>query len=126
MKPIKRLLVYLRPYWRGLTVTTVLVLATTLLGLLPPLFQRSIIDDVIGNKQLQLLPPLLAGLVVVYALVAVTDFGDQYLRHTIGEKILFDLRVRLYDHLQRLSLSFYRAHLDGRADVARLERRERA
>ena len=39
--------------------------------------------------------------------IAFTDFGDQYLRHTIGEKILYDLRVRLYDHLQRLSLSFF-------------------
>ncbi len=107
MKAIKRLLIYLRPYWRGLAVTTVLILATTILGLLPPLFSRSIIDNVIGQKQLQLLLPLLGGLVVVYALVAVTDFGDQYMRHTIGEKILYDLRVGLYDHLQRLSLSFY-------------------
>ncbi len=107
MKPIKRLLVYLRPYWRGLAVTSFLILTTTLLGLLPPLFSRSIIDNVIGQKQLQLLPQLLAGLVVVYLLVAVTDMGDQYLRHTIGEKILYDLRVRLYDHLQRLSLSFF-------------------
>lgn len=107
MKAIKRLLFYLRPYWRGLTVTTVLILATTLLGLLPPLFTRSIIDNVIGQKQLQLLPQLLGGLVLVYLLVALTDSGDQYMRHTIGEKILYDLRVRLYDHLQHLSLSFF-------------------
>jgi len=35
------------------------------------------------------------------------DFGDQYLRHTVGERFLFDLRVRIYAYLQRLSLSFF-------------------
>ena len=107
MTALKRLLRHLRPYWRGLAITTVLILFNTLIGLLPPLFQRSIIDNVIGQKQLQLLAPLLGGLIIVYLLTAFTDFGDQYLRHTIGERILYDLRVRLYDHLQRLSLSFF-------------------
>lgn len=107
MSALNRLLRHLRPYWRGLAITTVLILIKTLVGLLPPLFQRSIVDDVIGRGQVQLILPLMVGLVGVYLVVGFTDFGDQFLRHTIGEKILFDLRVRLYDHLQRLSLSFY-------------------
>lgn len=127
MTALKRLLVYLRPYWRGLTVTTFLILFETIIGLLPPLFQRSIIDNVIGQKQLQLLPPLLLGLLAVYLLTAFSDFGDQYMRHTIGERILYDLRVRLYDHLQRLSLSFFERTSTGELmsrvsnDVAALE-----
>jgi ABC-type multidrug transport system fused ATPase/permease subunit len=107
MTALKRLLRHLRPYWRGLGIATFLILFKTLIGLLPPLFQRSIIDNVIGQKQLQLLLPLLGGLLIVYLFTMFADFGDQYLRHTIGERILFDLRVRLYDHLQRLSLSFF-------------------
>ena len=104
---LKRLLHHLRPYWRILAVTTLLVFLNTGIGLLPPLFQRSIIDDVIGKRQLHLILPLVGGLVVVYALGGLTEFGDQFLRHTIGERFLYDLRVRLYDHLQRLSLSFF-------------------
>ncbi len=107
MTALKRLLRYLRPYWRGLAITTFLVFLNTGIGLLPPLFQRSIIDDAIGQRQLQLILPLVGGLVLVYALGGLTEFGDQFLRHTIGERILYDLRVRLYDHLQRLSLSFF-------------------
>ena len=107
MTALKRLLHYLRPYWRMLVVTTFLVFLNTGIGLLPPLFQRSIIDDAIGKQQLQLVVPLVGGLVIVYALGGLTEFGDQFLRHTIGERILYDLRVRLYDHLQRLSLSFF-------------------
>ncbi len=107
MTALKRLLRYLRPYWRRLVVTTFLVFLNTGIGLLPPLFQRSIVDDAIGRQQLHLVVPLMGGLVVVYALGGLTEFGDQFLRHTIGERFLYDLRVRLYDHLQRLSLSFF-------------------
>jgi len=107
MMALKRLLHYLRPYWRMLAVTTFLVFLNTGIGLLPPLFQRSIIDDAIGKQQLGLVLPLVGGLILVYALGGLTEFGDQFLRHTIGERILYDLRVRLYDHLQRLSLSFF-------------------
>ena len=107
MTALKRLLRHLRPYWRGLSVTTVLIFLNTGLGLLPPLFQLKMIDEVIGQQQVQLIVPLVGGLIIVYALIGLTEFGDQFLRHTIGERILYDLRIRLYDHLQRLSLSFF-------------------
>ena len=107
MTALRRLLRHLRPYWRGLSVTTVLILLNTGLGLLPPLFQLAMIDEVIAQQQVQLIVPLMVGLVIVYALIGLTEFGDQFLRHTIGERFLYDLRIRLYDHLQRLSLSFF-------------------
>jgi ATP-binding cassette, subfamily B, bacterial MsbA len=107
MKALKRLIPYLVPYWGTLAVTGVLILINTGLVLLPPLFEKQIIDNVIGQGEMQLLAPLIGGLVLVYALAALTEFGDQYLRHTVGEKFLFDLRVRIYDHLQRLSLAFF-------------------
>ena len=107
MTALKRLIYALGPYWRGLTLTTFFILVQTALGLVPPLFQREIVDGVIGARQVERLLPLILGLVVIYALTGLTEFGDQYLRHTIGERILYDLRVRIYDHLQRLSLSFF-------------------
>lgn len=107
MPVLKRLISYLGPYWKSLIVTSVLILIHTGLSLLPPLFQRQIIDGVIGSRDLARLGWLVAGLVGVYALSELTDFGDQYIRHTLGERFIFDLRVRLYDHLQRLSLAFF-------------------
>ncbi len=107
MRALTRLIHHLRPYWRGLAATTVLILLQTGLGLLPPLFQREIVDGVIAGRQIERLLPLALGLIGVYALTGLTEFGDQYLRHTIGERILYDLRVRIYDHLQRLSLAFF-------------------
>ena len=107
MHALKRLVGYLGPYWRRLIVTSVLLILSTGLGLLPPLFQRQIVDEVIGTRDLSRLASLVAIMIGVYAAAGLVDFGDQYLRHTVGERFLFDLRVRIYAYLQRLSLSFF-------------------
>jgi subfamily B ATP-binding cassette protein MsbA len=107
MYSLKRLFGYLGPYWKPLVATSLLIVGYTILSLLPPLFQRQIVDGVIGGRDLARLGVLIAGMVGVYLLAGLLNFGDQYLRHTIGERFLYDLRVRIYDHLQRLSLSFF-------------------
>jgi ABC-type multidrug transport system fused ATPase/permease subunit len=107
MRVLKRLAGYLGPYWRRLSATSALILLYTGLNLLPPLFQRAIVDQVIGQRDLSRLAGWIIGLIGVYALAELVNFGDQYLRHTLGEQFILDLRVRLYDHLQRLSLGFF-------------------
>ncbi len=107
MKALKRLFGYLGPYWKPLIFTCTLLLVNTGLSLLPPLFQRQIVDQVIGTRDLSQLGILVIGLIGVYVLLSLAEFGDQFMRHTLGERFLFDLRVRIYDYLQRLSLSFF-------------------
>ncbi|MCS7220237.1 MAG: ABC transporter ATP-binding protein [Anaerolineae bacterium] len=107
MHVLKRLASYLGPYWPRLIVTSALILLYTGLNLLPPLFQRAIVDQVIGQRDLSRLAGWIVGLIGVYALAELVNFGDQYLRHILGERFILDLRVRLYDHLQRLSLGFF-------------------
>jgi ABC-type multidrug transport system fused ATPase/permease subunit len=75
--------------------------------LTPPLLQRAIVDEVLGARDLARLARLLAGLVGVYALLNLVNAGDLYIRHALGERFIYDLRVRVYAYLQRLSLSFF-------------------
>ncbi len=107
MQVLKRLFLYLKPYWKTLVVSLLLLLGRAGLELIPPLFQRSIVDDVIVTGDLASLPLLLGGMVGVYLLLQATDAGDLYIRHSLGERFIFDLRVRLYEYLQRLSLGFF-------------------
>jgi subfamily B ATP-binding cassette protein MsbA len=113
MKIFLRLLKYLKPYWRWVVVSVVCLLLLTILNLLPPLFQKQIIDEVIGQRLLDRLPLLISGLVGVYALTHLLNFGDLYLRHVLGERFILDLRVLLYDYLQRLSISFFESQQTG-------------
>jgi ABC-type multidrug transport system fused ATPase/permease subunit len=107
MPILKRLLHYVRPYWKPLLITGVLLLLHTGLSLLPPLFQRQIVDRVIVAGDLGRLGVLMGGLIGVYALLWGAEVSEQYLRHVLGARFILDLRVRLYGYLQRLSLSFF-------------------
>ncbi len=113
MKVFLRLLKYLKPYWRWVTLSIACLLLLTVLNLLPPLFQRQIIDEVVGEGLLDRLPALILGLVGVYALARLLNFGEQYLRHVLGERFILDFRVLLYDYLQRLSVSFFENQQTG-------------
>jgi ABC-type multidrug transport system fused ATPase/permease subunit len=128
MPALKRLFSQLGPYWKPLTATSILLLLQTGLSLLPPLFQREIIDAVIGARDIHRLFITVAVMIGVYALLGLAEFGDQYLRHVLGERFLLDLRVHIYDYLQRLSLSFFERTSTGELmsrvtnDVNELER----
>ena len=113
MDVLKRLLRYVRPYWKTLLIVSGLLLLRTGLDLIPPLIQKRVIDQVIGEGNLDRLWRLIAVLIGVYVFTRIAEFGDQYLRHVVGEQFIFDLRVRIYAHLQRLSMSFYEGTSTG-------------
>ena len=107
MSTLKRLFGFLTPYWRTLVISGFLLLGRAGLELAPPLFQRSIVDGVIGQKDLSQLGVLVGSLLGVLAFKQAVIAGDLYIRHALGQKFILDLRVRLYAYLQRLSLGFF-------------------
>jgi len=102
-----RLFRLLKPYWRTLIVSGALLAGRALAQLVPPLFQRQIVDGVIAGSDLSRLGALIAGLVGVYALIQLISVGDNFIRHALGERFILDFRIRIYGYLQRLSLSFF-------------------
>jgi ABC-type multidrug transport system fused ATPase/permease subunit len=66
-----------------------------------------VVDQAISERDLSILPLMIAALIGIHALSQGVNFGDMYLRHVVGERFIFDLRVHIYDHLQQLSLAFY-------------------
>jgi subfamily B ATP-binding cassette protein MsbA len=107
MAVLKRLYLFLKPYWKQLVLIGVLILMWTGLDLLPPLFQGAVVDNVIGESDLTKLAPLVVGMILVYAALQLVSAADLYLRHALGERFILDLRVQLYAYLQRLSLSYF-------------------
>jgi len=107
MQILKRLFGYVTPYWKILALNAVLLVARAGIELVPPLFQREIVDEVVGTRDLSRLGLLIGLLVGVYALTQLIRVADNYVRHSLGERFILDMRVRLYAYLQRLSLSFF-------------------
>ncbi|MBA7675693.1 putative multidrug export ATP-binding/permease protein [subsurface metagenome] len=107
MKVLKRLFGFVRPYWKVLVGIAIILLLRTGLSLLPPLFQKEIIDQVIINRNISRLIPIAAALVVIYLLLHLSDSVDLFFRHALGARFIYELRVRIYGHVQRLTLSFF-------------------
>jgi len=107
MPVLKRLFLLLSPYWKTIIISALLLIGRAGLELVPPLFQKEIIDEIIGNRNLAYLGIVISALVGVYALNQLVQIGDNYVRHALGERFIFDLRVRLYAYLQKMSLSFF-------------------
>ena len=113
---IWRLLGYLRPYRREWTIGLAAAGLITLASLIPPYLTGYLLDDVVGpvrNGTLDLSRATLAGWVAVgaMALVYAVQQAGAFVRlrtlSLLGEWVARDLRTELYEHLQRLSLSFY-------------------
>ncbi|MCD6552514.1 MAG: ABC transporter ATP-binding protein [Anaerolineae bacterium] len=107
MRILRRLFLFLTPYWKTLLINAVLLLGRAGMELIPPLFQRAIVDEVIEARDLTRLGTLVGLLLGTYSLRLLINVGDMYIRHALGERFILDLRVRLYAYLQRLSLSFF-------------------
>jgi len=93
-----------RPMLAGFLATIVLA---ALIDLVPPLLIRRIIDDALPQEDSGAVA-LLAGLMVAVAVAqAILSLGERLWSSKIGEGLIYDLRVALFDHVQRMPLGFF-------------------
>ena len=111
---MRRLLEYLRPYWRQVLVAFVTIIVSTVSSLIQPYLIKVAIDRYISQRQLVGLD----GLAVLYLAVLVASFAAEYFQtwtlQLTGQRIMYDLRMAIYRHLQRLDLRYYDRNPVGR------------
>jgi ATP-binding cassette, subfamily B, multidrug efflux pump len=103
----KRVLIYLKPYLQWVTLAIFLLLGVSLFNLAGPYFTKIVIDDYIKVSDFQGLD----NVAVLYLFVLIASFLFQfcqsYLMQYIGQKVMFDLRSRVFAHLHRMSFSYF-------------------
>ncbi len=104
---LMRVLSYARPYWSHLGGMLVLILISTGLSLISPLIFRNLIDVVLPAKDLHGLLLFSLALLVIPLLNGLAGVIQRRLNATVGEGVIFDLRVALFSKLQRMSLRFF-------------------
>src|SRR3990172_6110105 len=107
VKEFSQLLGFVRPYWRRMFLALAAALLSSLLSLALPLVVQQLIDSVLLNRDLARLNWLVGGLAVVFAIQGALSFGQTYLLSYVGERVVVDLRSRLYRHLHHLPLSYH-------------------
>lgn len=107
LRPLRRLVPFLRPYWRQILGATLalVVAAGTVLGLGQGL--RALVDQGFSAGDAALLDRALLILFVVIALMAAATYGRFYLVSWVGERVVADIRRAVYAHVVRLSPAFF-------------------
>ena len=103
----KRLLAYLRPYWKHMLVALLATVGSGALSLVFPWVIQNVIDSVLTQRNFELLNQITAGLIFVFILRSLTSLIETYLLNYVGERLVVDVRTQLYRHLQHLSLGFF-------------------
>ncbi|HEX6798537.1 MAG TPA: ABC transporter ATP-binding protein [Ktedonobacterales bacterium] len=110
---LRRVLALLRPYSGRMVLAALLLIVTNGLGLIFPLIVRSLLNTILVQRDAHLLNLVVEGLIVLFVVQAAFGAVQGYVVTAIGERLSYDLRVRLFRHLQRLPLSFFDARRTG-------------
>ena len=108
-----------RPYGSRTILAVVTLLAYTLVALAPPYLAKLAVDEGIRSGDLATLARVVGLFVVAGAATLALSSAQTYLTGWVGERVLADLRNRLFGHLQRLSLGYYERNRTG-AIVSRI------
>lgn len=128
MDVIVRLFKYTLRYWQRLLAALVLMFIGTALVMLQPKIIQWTVDSVYEGGQWHLLAWMSLAVVAASVLQGVVNYLQRIAMEWVGQKTIYDLRNRIYDHLQGLSFSFYDKAQTGQlmsratADVEQLRR----
>jgi ATP-binding cassette subfamily B protein len=104
---LHRVLGYISPY-RGLLVGFVLaVIASAVTAAIPPLLFRSLLDDAVPDKNRALVAGLAAAAVGLAFANALLSLVQRWFSAKIGEGLICDLRIALFDHVQHMPIAFF-------------------
>lgn len=100
-----RLLKYCTPYIGRLAAALSCMLVASILSIVPPWLLKNVVDDVLIKKQMDILNMLALGVIAIYTLKAIFSYIHMYLMTWVGQKVVIDIRLELYDCTQRLSMT---------------------
>ena len=110
----KRVLVHLKPYSSLVALAILLLLAVSVLNLTGPYLTKVVIDDHIKAGDLKGLDVIAAVYLSVLVFSFIFQFCQTYLMQVIGQKVMFDLRSKVFAHLHKMSFSYFDRNPIGR------------
>ena len=110
----RRLLRYLRPYRGRVALAVGLLIGSAALEMVGPWLTKVALDRAIPERDLDLLWVLVGGYLGALLAGFALDYAQTLLTTWLGQRVMFDLRVEIFSHLQRLSLRFFDRNPVGR------------
>jgi ATP-binding cassette subfamily B protein len=111
---MRRLAVFVRPYWRRLALALALLFGAAFAELAPPYLVSQAIDGPIAAGDPAGLLPIFGLYIGALALSFSCRYGQTYIMQSTGQQVMVDIRMRIFSHIQRMSLSFFDRNPVGR------------
>lgn len=102
-----RILKYFNPFWKQLLLAIILLFIVSLLGLIPPIMTKNIIDKALPQKSMYLLIIYILACIGATVLKELVSVGQNYINTWISKHIIYNIKNNMYDHLQRMSMNFF-------------------
>ena len=110
---LKRIFSYLLPYWKQMILIFVFIILSSIMGLLPSVLTGRIIDEGLINRDMKMLITLILVSLGVTLGANLIRVGESFLNNWIAQHITFDMRNKMYSHLQRMSQKFFTSNNQG-------------
>jgi len=104
---LKRIWIFLKPYRLRLLAYLVSIVASAAIGSVPPLLVKVLIDRGVVHHDVGVVDVLAAAMVGLAVATTALSLLNRWFGSVIGEGIIYDLRVQLYDHVQRMPVAFF-------------------
>jgi ATP-binding cassette, subfamily B, bacterial len=106
-KILIRIAKYFTPYWKLLFLLVFSIVVTSILGLIPPVFTKNIIDIALPDKRIDLLVILIFSSFGALLINGIVLVGQNYLNSWISKNIIKDIRNAMFHHLQYMPIRFF-------------------
>jgi ATP-binding cassette subfamily B protein len=102
-----RVLALFRPYRPRLVAVVALIIFSSGLSMVSPFLLRSVLDTALPHRNGGLLSELVLGMIGISIATGAISVWQTYISNVIGQRVMHDLRTKVYRHLQRMSLAFF-------------------
>jgi subfamily B ATP-binding cassette protein MsbA len=113
MNLYQRLLEYVKPYWKHLAGAMVCMVFVSAATAGAAYLVKPVLDEIFFKKDLAMLKWIPLAIIGIFIMKGVFDYGQAFLMSYVGQKIIADLREKIYGHIQSLSLSFFTKNPTG-------------
>lgn len=110
----KRLMRYLRPYWRLVALALAMTVVLNIIGNLQPWFTKYAVDGFIIPKTVDGLLPFAVLFFAVFLFRFIFQYSQEVILNRVGQQVMFDLRTEIYTKLQNQEVAYYDKNPVGR------------
>ena len=107
MNSYSRLLYFVKPYYKRMIFAVFCMIVAAAAYLVVPWLIKNVVDQVLDEKNMFMLNLIVGAIILIFLIRGFATYGQTYNMSYIGQRVIIDVREAIFNHLQKLSLSYF-------------------